>query len=74
MNAKPGWNRQDLDAYLSERYVCLDRDLLEELVDTGSMPGRRFELRGREAGNHGPDGGNRHGLEREQGERRVIHP
>ena len=57
MNAQPGWTRQDLDAYLSDRYVSLDevaeksgldRDLLEELVDTGCMPGPSYELRCRE--------------------------
>ena len=57
MNAQPGWTRQDLDAYLSDCYVSLDevadktgldRDLLEELVDTGCMPGPSYELRSRE--------------------------
>ena len=57
MNAEPDWTRQDLDAYLSRRYVSLDAvaektgldlDLLEELVDTGCMPGPSYELRSRE--------------------------
>ena len=57
MNAQPGWTRQDLDAYLSDRYVSLDevaektgldRELLEVLVDTGCMPGPSYELRCRE--------------------------
>ena len=57
MNAEPGWTRQDLDTYLSDRYVSLDevaektgldRELLEVLVDTGCIPGPSYELRSRE--------------------------
>ena len=57
MNAQPGWTRQELDAYLAERYLSLDevaektgldRGLIEELVDTGCMPGPSYELRCRE--------------------------
>ena len=57
MNAQPGWTRQDLDAYLAERYLSLDevaekaglgRGLIEELVDAGCMPGPSYELRCRE--------------------------
>ena len=57
MNAKPGWTRQELDAYLAERYLSLDevaektgldRERIEELVDTGCMPGPSYELRCRE--------------------------
>ena len=57
MNAESGWTRRELGAYLSNRYVSLDevaektgldRGLLEELVDTGCMPGPSYELRCRE--------------------------
>ena len=57
MNSPPGWTRQELDAYLCDRYVSLDelaketgldRNRLEELVETGCMPGPSYELRCRE--------------------------
>lgn len=57
MNTKPDWTREELDAYLGERYVSLDevaektgldRGLLQELVDTGCMPGPSYEHRSRE--------------------------
>ena len=57
MNTKPDWTREELDAYLGERYVSLDevaektgldRDLVQELIDTGCMPGPSYEHRSRE--------------------------
>ena len=57
IDAKPDWTRQELDAYLDERYVSLeqiaektgmDDRLLEELIETGCMPGPSYELRCRE--------------------------
>jgi hypothetical protein len=57
MEARPACTREELDAYLQERYLSLEQvaertgvgiDTLEELIDTGCMPGPSYELRCRE--------------------------
>ena len=57
MEAGTVWMREGLDAYLEERYVSLEQiaertgvgvDVLEEMIDTGCMPGPSYERRCRE--------------------------